>query len=201
MDSELAITKQVNVVLKESVHSLQKRINEMDQYTRRDNIEVSGVPENVSNLEEKAIELFKKIDVKVSPQDIVACHPLKRKGTIIIRFLNRKNAEKALKNRSQLRNVNTAGIWGQHCNNYINTNLSPENLKLRWFSKKLHAAQVIAKFGTDTKGVWIVPDEGGRKKRILSKEDLECLLLLLFILFYIAHNYNQAPYHKNICTS
>ena len=91
IDSELAISKSVNVTLKKSVLSLQKKVNEMDQYNRRNNIEIAGVPDEVINLEEKAIALLSKIEVNVSAQDIVACHPLKRKGN----FLFRQNLAKS----------------------------------------------------------------------------------------------------------
>ena len=100
--SELAVTKTVNATLKNTVTELQRKMNHLDQYGRRDNIEISGVPKNVENLEDKMIALLGKIDVVVNPADIVACHPLKREGAAIIRFVNRKHAYAALKNAKKI---------------------------------------------------------------------------------------------------
>ena len=103
LHSELAITKKANSVLKKAVTQLQRDVSQMDQYGRRSNIEVSGVPSDTPELEEKIIKLLKTIDVNITPLDIVACHPLKRKNTAIVRFQNRKHAELALKNARRLK--------------------------------------------------------------------------------------------------
>ena len=72
-----------------------------------------------------------------------------------------------------MRETDTASIWGVNCVNFISTNLSPDNLKVRWFVKKFKEARLIANFGVNDKGVWIVQREGDRKRNILLKEDLE----------------------------
>ena len=176
IESELSISKTVNSALKDSVRNLQIKVAQMDQYHRRDNIEISGVPEDAENLESKSVKLLNKINVKVSSSDLVACHRLKKKGSIIVKFLNRKNADLAIKNRNILRNVDTSSIWGSNCVNYINTNLSPDNLKIRWYARKFKAANLIASFGVNAKGVWIVGKEGERKRNVFLKEDLDCFV-------------------------
>ena len=101
LESELALSKNANKVLSESLCSLRKKVNKLEQYGRRDNLEISHIPADTPDLEEKVISLLSKIDVPVSKSDIVACHPLKRQGQIIVRFGNRKNAEMARKNRKK----------------------------------------------------------------------------------------------------
>ena len=59
--SELAVTKKVNSVLKESLCSLQRRFNNLEQYGRRENIEVSGVPNNTPELEKKLFSFLKRL--------------------------------------------------------------------------------------------------------------------------------------------
>ena len=167
LQAEVSICKTVNL-------SLKRRLNQLEQYGRRDNIEISGVPENCQDLQGKTLILLNKINVGVSSSDIVACHPLKRKGTIIVRFLNRKTAEKAIKQRKLLKDLDARDVWGgTNANTYLNFNLSPEYMKLRWYSKKLKAANQIFNFGTDDRGVWIRSREGGKKERVDIKEDLE----------------------------
>ena len=176
LTDELAISKNVNSVLKNSVTMLQRKMNNAEQYGRRENVEVSGVPHNAQNLEEKLIALLKKIDVNVKPSDIAACHPLKREGTAIIRFVNRKNADLALKNSKRLKNLDNSDVWGKRCVNFINSNLSPANLKLRWQWKVLKAKQLIHSFGVDTRGVWLKKSENQPKKRIEIEADLDIFL-------------------------
>ena len=176
LSSELAISKTVNQSLKRSYCELQSRVNQIDQYSRRENIEISGVPNNCTQLEEKVIALLKSIDVTVRPSDIVACHPLKREGTTIVRFLNRKNADMALKNAKKLKNKDTSEVWGKNCKNFINVNLSPANLKLRWLCKSLKERGLVYGFGVDSRGVWYRTGENGTKTRVEIKEDLEKFL-------------------------
>ena len=173
LTSELAITKNVNSYLKESVSSLQRKIISLEQYGRRENIEISGVPKNTADLEQKLVQLLKTIDVNVQSSDIVACHPLKREGTAIIRFQNRKHADLALKNAKKLTGADNTQIWGTKTINYINPNISPANLKLRWMSKKLKEANRIHRFGVDARGVWLKLSEEDRKTRVEINEDLE----------------------------
>ena len=167
-ESELALTRNANKVLSASLSTLRRKVNHLDQYGRRENIEISGIPKTTANLEEKVISLLSKIDVKVTKSDIVACHPLKRDGQVIVRFVNRKNADLALRNRKKLRSINTGDNQF-----YINTNLSPANLKIRWYCKHLKASKLIHSFGVDGSGIWVKKNEGDHKRRIEDKEDLE----------------------------
>ncbi|XP_066936746.1 putative autophagy-related protein 11 [Clytia hemisphaerica] len=106
--------------LKNKVNKLEQRekeqtinVEKQNQYGRRNNVEVSGICNDVRNeeLEDKVIKILEKIDVKVTKNDIEACHRLpptrnnKTKRTIV-RFVNRKNSEKCLKNKKKLGNVN-----------------------------------------------------------------------------------------------
>ena len=79
----------------------------MEQYGRRNNLEITGIPDDVSdeNLEEKVIQVLSEIQVNVSSSDIEACHRIgksknsSKKKKKIVRLINRKHAKKALFNR------------------------------------------------------------------------------------------------------
>ena len=73
-----------------------------NQYQRRNNMEISGIPNDVDDevLEDKVVEVLKKIDVNVEKKDIEACHRLPASHNnlnkrTIIHFFNRKNVEKS----------------------------------------------------------------------------------------------------------
>ena len=74
-------------------------MNEMNQYSRRENIELQIIPESVvqDDLEKFVVNLFKEIKLDISSYDLVAVHrlgkPTSRKSrNVIVRFLNRKSA-------------------------------------------------------------------------------------------------------------
>ena len=80
------------------MEKLQANLNQIQQYSRRENIEIIGFPDTVKqeNLEETVITIL-KININVTPYNIVACHRLRKKknaaaANVILRFLNRKNA-------------------------------------------------------------------------------------------------------------
>ena len=77
----------------------------MNQYSRRENIELQNIPESVvqDDLEKFVINLLKEIKLDISSYDLVAVHrlgkPSSRKSTnVIVRFLNRKSAFACLLN-------------------------------------------------------------------------------------------------------
>ena len=57
---------------------MEKDIVDLQQYVRRNNIEFSGIPEDVddNSLREKVIKIAESIDVHLKPSDIEACHRL-----------------------------------------------------------------------------------------------------------------------------
>ena len=68
----------------------------MEQYDRRNNIEITGILDNIedNNLEHSVIEVFKATDIQISHNDIEDCHRIgKSKGyskKTIVRLVNRK---------------------------------------------------------------------------------------------------------------
>ena len=93
---------------------LEKDITVTNQYNRRQNLVIDGIPENVhqNELEEICIDLIQKLGFQdVGHYEVEGCHRLrKRKGDVtpptIIRFINRKIPEYCKKNRWRLRNLN-----------------------------------------------------------------------------------------------
>ena len=64
-------------------------------------MDIQEIPESFpdSQLQEKVIEIFNQIDIKINTFDIEDCHRMgKSKKTTIVRIVNRKNCKAALKN-------------------------------------------------------------------------------------------------------
>ena len=82
-------------------------IQNLEQYGRRNNIIISGIPDSVGNnqMEESVTKIITDINVNVASNDIEACHRIHKKDSriastkTIIRFVNREHAKQALYNK------------------------------------------------------------------------------------------------------
>ena len=78
---------------------LESKCNSLEQYGRRNNLEISGIPDSVdqTDLEDKVVEIFDKIGVDLSNDEIEACHRIGKSKdnskTTIIRLVNRKKRQ------------------------------------------------------------------------------------------------------------
>ena len=128
---------------------LESKCNSLEQYGRRNNLEISGIPDSVdqTDLEDKVVEIFDKIGVDLSNDEIEACHRIGKSKdnskTTIIRLVNRKKCKSALFNRKKLRNIDTSSINLPNAQIYINENLSPANQALAFYGRKLKRAGLI----------------------------------------------------------
>ena len=136
-----------NLRLKNRVKDLETEVYKGQQYNRRNNIEINGIPDSITNesLENKVIEALAIIDVKVTESDIEACHRLPSKTSprpTIIKFVNRKNCEKILRNKKKLATRDTKAL-GFTSKLYIQENMCPYYKYLAWKCRRLKEANLI----------------------------------------------------------
>ena len=79
LEPDLEISRNVNNKLVDQVTWLERKFWENEQYSWREHIEISGIPQSIEQIELEKIVLnvFDKIDAPVDPQNIEACHRLK----------------------------------------------------------------------------------------------------------------------------
>ena len=99
LGSDLSVTKLVNTKLKEKVVSLERQTWSNSQYSRRECLECSGIPESIENtyLERTVLGIFQKLDVMVDPSNVEDCHWIKSsKGTkkVIVKLSRCQDAKK-----------------------------------------------------------------------------------------------------------
>ena len=130
--------------LEKKVISLEENSNSFEQYGRRKDLEITGIPDDVEdqNLEEKVIEILDKMDVNVSSKDIEDCHQIAKSKnfskTTIVRFVNRKYTKKPLVNRKGLKNIDRTSVGLQKSHSiFINENLTPTNSKIVFHCREL----------------------------------------------------------------
>ena len=100
LQSYQLISTRVSLLERSHVNSL--------QYNRRESVEISGVPEAVSdgNLETYCLDVLEEIGCgEIDKMDVHACHRLKNRKNTIIRFVNRKHANLALHNKKKLKSI------------------------------------------------------------------------------------------------
>ena len=80
------------------VTSLERQCWANNQYTRRECLEITGLPENTENgnLEDLTLKVLNEIGVNVDSRNVEYCHWIKTQGPkkVIIKFSRRKDANK-----------------------------------------------------------------------------------------------------------
>ena len=51
--------------LYDSISEVQRNLNKQDQYSRRNNIELSGIPHSVNNLEETVVKILNSVNIEL----------------------------------------------------------------------------------------------------------------------------------------
>ena len=60
-----------------NIRHLEKGLYNHQQYTRRENIEIIGIPDSIhATLEKTVLDVLHKINIDISSYDIAACHRL-----------------------------------------------------------------------------------------------------------------------------
>ena len=135
--------------LDKKIISLESRHNMLEQYGRRNNLEIKGIPNSVpqKDLESKVVNILSAIGVNVSKDDFEDCHRIGKSRDnskkTIVRFTNRKIVKDALYKRKQLKNIDKAALEMQNAMLFLNENLSEENNKIAFLCRKLKREGVI----------------------------------------------------------
>ena len=175
LESDLAVTKNVNSKLMERVVQTEKQCWANAQYSRRDTIEVIRIPSSIrdKDLEDKVRNIFGEIGVNVNERDIQACHRLREKGRTIVKFVNRKDSTDILRVKKDLKQLNPTKLsFTEGTKIFINESLCPYYRGIWNKCKKLRANQKLHQFYTINGIVRVKLEENGPPKSITHMLDL-----------------------------
>jgi len=149
------------------------------QYTRRNNVEISGIPDIFDeNLEEKVIDICSSLEISVEKRDIEACHRLYQKAGVsgpkrtVVRFTNRRIVEQMMRKKKSLNTIVEEVGFPEGSSIYFNDNLCSYYRKL-WVGCRKLKREGIVKFVWTVRGiVKIRRDEGSPVINICHKSDL-----------------------------
>ena len=104
-ETDVIITKQVNTRLHDKMKFLERQCWVNEQYSRLECLEISDVPESVTE-KGKVLKLLEKTDVEVHPDYIEACHWIRPNAgpkKVIIKMSRRKDAGKIQRAKKKLK--------------------------------------------------------------------------------------------------
>ena len=112
-------------------------LDKLEQYTRRENVRISGFIEEGENLADKVIKLANDISVEITTSDISTVHKLGRvkpgsTRPVICRFVARHKRDLMIYNRKKLKDI--PEYSGKV---YINDDLTPLRSKMMGYAKSL----------------------------------------------------------------
>ena len=110
LTSEMIVVKKVSNMLENRIIDLEKQLSKNDQYGRRNNVETSGISNQIpdQDVEENIIKICKDSLINISRMDIEGCQrfPLGRNTTsttkrVIVKFVNQKHSEAMLQRKKR----------------------------------------------------------------------------------------------------
>ena len=154
--------KHLKALIKEKdkkIETLEKRIDDLEQYTRMDDLIITGLEtkhqtyaraatnankgedapaHELHTLEQQIIEYLEGKNISIESSSISACHTLPRKDVrskpaIIVRFKSRKSKIELLK---QARKLSGTGV-------YLNEHLTKKNADIAWQARLLRKQRKI----------------------------------------------------------
>ena len=128
--------------LDKKVISFESRQNMLEQYRRRNTLEITGIPDSVSqkDLENKVVDILNAIGVNVSNDDSEDCHRIGKSQNNSKKQLLHSPTEKlskTLHNRKKLKTINNAAaLLMERAMPFLNKNLSEENKNIAFLCRK-----------------------------------------------------------------
>lgn len=167
--------------LTKKVSELEQKIDDMEQYSRLNSVEIQGVPENKNeDIVQVVKEVGKALNMDISESMIDACHRLGRRPGpggpppgIIVRFVRRLDKEELMKKRRVKSNFSTRHMnLGMDQPVYINEALSPARRRLLAEARKLKREKEFRFLWVRNGKIFIRREEAGKVIQVTCQADL-----------------------------
>ena len=177
LESELLVTKKVNSELEKYVMELQRQHWANAQYSRRECLEITGIPQNIEHnqLESKVIQVLNKVGCNIISDNVEACHRISSKNDrVIIKFSRRKDCQQVLSVKKGLKNLNMIDVGlPENTRLFVNQSLCSYYRVLWSKSKKLLSMGKINDFHISNGTIKIKIQEGSTPLSITHNADFE----------------------------
>ena len=172
--------------LREELDDTKVRLNELEQYSRRLCLSVSGVPESANESTNRLVtDLAKMAGVDVAPTDIDTSHRVgaQRPGkvrSIIVRFTNftaRQTVYNARKELRKPRPFKGSTVSAQTAGDiFVSDNLTRENQQILYRARQFKRDKKISAAWSDVGKLKVRVSQGGPTHIIRSMQDLTKLV-------------------------
>ena len=155
------------------MYEIEKECDGLEQYSRRNSLRITGIPESEgnTNTDKIVLDMCKDIGLSLTDSDIDRSHWVGKPNglkprQIIVKFTSYRSRQQVYKARSRLK-------ASDYKNVYINENLTKIRIKLLY-----DARQLLKNKHSKIDGVWsadgviLVKDTAGRIHRVLCRDDL-----------------------------
>ena len=104
LNSELLISKNCISLLLKRITNLECNALNNAQYVRRETIEINPIPHSIptTDLENKICQVLSLTGTTVTSDNLQACHSMKNKEKVIVKFKDRKERNKVVFNWKEL---------------------------------------------------------------------------------------------------
>ena len=146
VNSKLSISKRCNELLLERITQLERSNLSNPQYNRRETLEINPVPSGISDdvLEQSVCQALSLTGISVELDDLQACHRMRKKDRVIIKFKCRKQKHRVISNRKTLQNksldLTRLKFLGKL---FVNGSMCLENHQLAYKCRQLKSARQI----------------------------------------------------------
>ena len=105
LHSELLISRNCNSLLLKRITNLERNALNNAQYVRMETIEINPIPQSIPNtdLENKVCQALSLTGRTVTPEALEACHRMKNKERVVVKFKDRKQRNKVIFSRKELK--------------------------------------------------------------------------------------------------
>ena len=163
--------------LEKKLYELDVRLIECEQYSRRESLVISGIPDTIDqkHLQSKVIQILSTIDLHIVPDDISACHRLYNPpnsqfpARVVVRFVNRKIVNFCLDHRNDLQQQARLHL---RLNLRFFESLCAKNEESLRICKWLNQEQKIHDHFLRNGFVKVVMEENGRPQKVKHPEFL-----------------------------
>lgn len=174
-----------NLELKNKISALDTRVNDLEQYSKLNNLIVHNLPESPKeNIIDVVKHIGDKIGVPIRPDDVDMAHRLKSNNldnkhprTIVVRFISRLTKDKFLTSFKQNKNMSTGTLQftGPDQKIFISEHLSQFNSKLYKDSRDILRQKGFKYVWTKNCRIFARKDDTARIKLIQCQEDIQKL--------------------------
>ena len=179
LNSELLISKNCNSLLLKRITNLERNALNNAKYVRRETIEINPIPQSIPNtdLENKVCLALSLTGTTVTRDDLQACHRMKNKEKVIVKFKDRKQRNKVIFSRKELKSKGEQLRELQFGPSlFINDSMCFENQSLFYKCRQLKNVGKLFSFWFFNNTLNVKLIENGPITKIFHISDLENLL-------------------------